>query len=48
MVSDAPPTGEAPDDARWPPARWRRLYAVILGALAVEIALLWLLARAFP
>jgi hypothetical protein len=27
--------------------RWRYLYAVVLGALAVEIALLWALARAF-
>jgi hypothetical protein len=28
--------------------RWGRLYAVVLGTLAVEIALLWILARAFP
>lgn len=32
-----------------PPAgkRWGVLYAVVLGALAAEVVLFWLLARAF-
>ncbi len=29
------------------PERWGRLYAVVLGALALEIALLWALERVF-
>jgi len=47
MAPEPPPPGDAALDGRWPPARWRRLYAVVLGALVAEIALLWLLARAF-
>jgi len=35
------------DDARPPLGTWRRLYALVLSALAAEIALLWLLSRAF-
>jgi hypothetical protein len=27
---------------------WERLYGLVLAALAVEVALLWLLSRAFP
>jgi hypothetical protein len=27
---------------------WGRLYVLVLAALAAEIALLWLLSRAFP
>jgi hypothetical protein len=27
---------------------WRRLHALVVSALVVEIALLWLLSRAFP
>jgi hypothetical protein len=34
-------------DAGPPLGRWPRLYAVVLGTLVVEIALLWVLARAF-
>jgi len=30
-----------------PLGTWGRLYAVVLGALALEIGMLWLLARAF-
>jgi hypothetical protein len=36
MDSDAGPRGG-----------WPRLYAVVVGMLVVEIALLWVLARAF-
>lgn len=41
---------ESRDDA--PPVearqeRWSRLYALVLGVLALEIAGLWVLARAF-
>jgi hypothetical protein len=34
---------EPADDAR----RWRTLYALVLAALALEIALLWAITRAF-
>ncbi|HXX30164.1 MAG TPA: hypothetical protein VEJ89_05550 [Myxococcaceae bacterium] len=35
-------------DGRAPgPGTWRRLYLLVLGVLAVEIALLWALARAY-
>jgi tetrahydromethanopterin S-methyltransferase subunit G len=27
--------------------RWGRLYGIVIGMLAVEIAVLWILARAF-
>jgi hypothetical protein len=47
MAPEPPPPGDAVEDARWPPARWRRLYSIVLGALVVEIALLWALSRAF-
>jgi hypothetical protein len=30
------------------PRRWRRLYALVLVVLAVEIALLFAVTRAFP
>jgi len=30
-----------------PPERWGRLYALVLGVLVLEIAGLWVLARAF-
>jgi len=39
-------TGEGED--RPPLGSWPRLYAVVIGLLAVDIALLWLLSRAFP
>lgn len=43
-MADERPEGEEP-----PPVgrRWGVLYAVVLGALAVEIVLFWLFARAF-
>jgi hypothetical protein len=48
MDSEAgPPAGELDEDVRWPPRRWPRLYAIVLGTLVVEIALLWILARTF-
>jgi hypothetical protein len=34
-------------DARPPLGSWPRLYAVVVGILVVEIALLWILARVF-
>jgi hypothetical protein len=40
----AEPPGE---DVVPPLGTWRGLYALVIGALAVEIALLWLLQRAF-
>jgi hypothetical protein len=33
---------------RPPTGSWRRLYALVVSVLLVEIALLWMLARAFP
>ena len=38
-----------PEDEEPPPVwkRWNVLYAVVLGALAVEIVLFWLFARMF-
>jgi len=40
---------EEPGGDEPPPVgkRWETLYAVVLGALAVEIFLFWLFARAF-
>jgi len=34
-------------DAGPPLGSWPRLYAIVVGMLVVEIALLWLLARVF-
>lgn len=34
-------------EARPAEERWGRLYALVLGALAVEIAALWVLERVF-
>jgi hypothetical protein len=34
-------------DAGPPLGSWPRLYAIVVGMLVVEIALLWLLARTF-
>jgi len=34
-------------DAGPPLGSWPRLYTIVVGMLVVEIALLWLLARAF-
>jgi hypothetical protein len=39
--------GEPGAEAQSPPERWGRLYALVLGVLALEVAGLWLLARAF-
>jgi hypothetical protein len=36
-----------PEDIPPPLGTWQRLYVLVLGALAFEIALLWLLAKAF-
>jgi len=47
MAPELPPLGDAGESERPPPAGWRRLYAFVVGMLAVEIVLLWLLARAF-
>jgi hypothetical protein len=42
------PAAAAPDgDVRPPLGTWRRLYALVLGVLALEIILLALVARAF-
>jgi hypothetical protein len=35
------------DSEAGPRGGWPRLYAIVLGTLAVEIALLWILARVF-
>jgi hypothetical protein len=35
------------DPEAGPRGGWPRLYAIVLGTLAVEIALLWMLARSF-
>jgi len=37
------PAAQAPSSAE----RWGRLYALVLGVLALEIAGLWVLARVF-
>ena len=42
--------GPAPGGADEPPpllGRWSRLYALVAGALAIEIVLLWWFTRAF-
>ena len=38
----------AEQEAEEPAERWSRLYALVLVVLALEIAGLWALARAFP
>ncbi|MEI6225797.1 MAG: hypothetical protein WCS72_13655 [Deltaproteobacteria bacterium] len=43
--SGAPPPEE---DFRPPTGSWRRLHALVVSVLLVEIVLLWLLSRAFP
>ena len=43
MADERPVAGEPPPVGR----RWGVLYGVVLGALALEIVLFWLLARAF-
>ena len=47
MAAEPPAAGDAEREVRPPLGTWNRLYAVVLGVLCVEIALLWLLARAF-
>ena len=42
-----PPPGDAEQEVRPPLGTWNRLYALVLGVLVAEVALLWLLARAF-
>jgi hypothetical protein len=46
LVRGAEP-GEAPAPRPGGEERWRRLYFLVLGVLAVEIAALWVLARVF-
>ncbi len=36
------------EDPRPPLGSWARLYSLVIGVLAVEIVLLWVLSRAFP
>jgi len=36
------------EDPRPPLGSWPRLYSLVIAVLVVEIALLWLLSRAFP
>jgi hypothetical protein len=39
---------EPDEDARPPPlGSWRRLYVLVIGVLALEIGLLWVLAGAY-
>jgi hypothetical protein len=48
MAAELP--GAAPargEDIRPPLGTWGCLYAVVLGALVMEISVLWLVARAF-
>lgn len=48
MAAELPEApAERGEDLRPPLGTWGRLYAVVLGALAAEIAILWLVARAF-
>jgi hypothetical protein len=48
MAAEQPsPTSADPEDTRPPLGSWGRLYALLLCALATEIALLWALSRAF-
>jgi len=48
MAAEPPATAPPPvEDIPPPLGTWRRLYALVLGVLAVEIFLLALLARAF-
>jgi hypothetical protein len=48
MEADQPAAAAVPDgDVRPPLGTWRRLYALVLGVLALEIVLLALVARAF-
>jgi len=45
-MAPSPPRGPG-DGARPPLGTWGRLYALVLSSLAAEIALLYLLSRAF-
>jgi hypothetical protein len=48
MAAELPDaTSDRNEDVRPPLGTWGRLYAVVLGALAAEIGMLWLVARAF-
>jgi hypothetical protein len=42
-----PPAADGEEDVPPPLGTWRRLYALVLGVLAVEVGLLWLLGRTF-
>jgi hypothetical protein len=45
MAAEQPPPPA--EEIRPPLGTWGRLYALVLGALVVEMAALWALARAF-
>jgi hypothetical protein len=45
MPAETPPA--ASEDVPPPLGSWSRLYTLVLGALAIEIVGLWVLARAF-
>jgi hypothetical protein len=48
MAADAPrPPLARAEDIRPPLGSWRRLYGLVLGALVLEVGMLWALARAF-
>ncbi len=48
MAADPPVATPVPDgDVRPPLGSWRRLYALVLGVLGLEIILLAVVARAF-
>jgi hypothetical protein len=40
-------TARGPEPGEPPEQRWGRLYALVIGALALEIAGLWVLERVF-
>lgn len=47
MAADPPPDG-TDEEGRPPLGSWPRLYALVVGALVVDVLALWLLSRAFP
>jgi hypothetical protein len=47
MAAEQPGPDPSTEDIRPPLGSWGRLYALLIGALALEIVLLWVLGRAF-
>lgn len=47
MAAEPPPASAHAEEIRPPLGTWGRLYALVLGVLAVEVGALWALARAF-